>query len=76
MAEEEIVLFWVSVSRDISVKAGMFFVGKSFTEIKIVYQKYFRRIFYQLHASALDVLFEFKSHIQVSVPELTCRLAC
>lgn len=54
----------------------MFFVGKSFTEIKTVYQKYFRRIFYQFHTSTLDVLFEFKSHIKVSVPELTCRLAC
>jgi len=73
--EEEIVLFWISILRDTSIKAQTFFGWKRFTEIKIVYQKHFWKIFDQLLTSALDLLFKLKSHIKVSVPELACRLA-
>lgn len=76
VGEEEIVLFGGSISRDISIKADMFFGWTSFTEIKIVYQKPFWKNFDHLHTSALGLLFKLKSHIKVRVPELACRLAC
>lgn len=74
VGEEEIALFGVSISRPFQLKQ-IFFGWTSFTEIKIVYQKPFWKIFYHLHTSALDLLFKLKSHIKVHVDEPACRLA-